>query len=338
MKNLRNYLMMVLVLSTVLFTSCKDDGDDVEVSHFSLMTEHMVSASLDLPNIIGSGDTKFVTAAPATEAEITNWAAGWHIMDIRGANDFATGHITGAKNVPFTGILDEAAVATKPILIVCYSGQSACYATSLLRLAGYGSTKALKWGMSGWNSASANHNSGWNNGVGDHVDGNANWVSTAAPSNVTFNHPSFSATAVDGPSILRERVAAVIAAGFKGVAGTTVLANPDEYHINNYFNETDYSEFGHMNGAFRIQPLTVANDEIKYLSNEDKVVTYCYTGQTSAVISAYLNVLGYDAVSMKNGMNGINNHSTVWTTGANASGNAKNQWKDTKPMEYPTIP
>jgi len=337
MKNLFRYFFMVLAISTLVLTGCKDDNDDAKVVPFDLMTEYMVSANLDLPNVIGSGDTKFVTPAPANEADIATWAAGFHIMDIRGPSDFAIGHIDGAKNVPFTGILDEAAVASKPILVVCYSGQSACYATSLLRLAGYGSTKALKWGMSGWNSTFANNPSGWNSGVGDHVEGNANWVATAAPSNATFNHPSFNASAVDGPSILKERVAAVVAAGFKGVKGTDVLASPENYHINNYFNATDFSEFGHMNGAYRIQPLTVAADEIKHLSNEDKVVTYCYTGQTSAVISAYLNVLGYDAFSMKNGMNGVNNHSSVWTSGSNAGGNAKNQWKDSKPMEYPTV-
>lgn len=39
------------------------------------------------------------------------------------------------------------------VAILCYSGQSASYGASLLRMLGYTNVKAMKWGMSSWNPA-----------------------------------------------------------------------------------------------------------------------------------------------------------------------------------------
>ncbi|MBK3516008.1 rhodanese-like domain-containing protein [Carboxylicivirga marina] len=341
MKNLFRYSILMLAVSAMLFTGCKDDGDDADVSHFEIMTDYMVANNLDLPAIISGseGDLKFVNPGPADEASVPTWAAGFDIiMDIRGGSDYAAGHIVGAQNVAWANVMTEANTVGQnaKILMVCYSGQSACYATSLLRLAGFDNAQALKWGMSGWASSCANHNSGWNNATGDLVSGHANWTNELTQSTF-FNYPKFTASSSDGASILLERINAVFGAGFgaAAVSGSAVLDDPSAFCINNYYNEADHTEFGHFSGAYRIQPLTVGNDEIKHLDPESTVVTYCYTGQTSAVISAYLNVLGYSAKSMKAGMNGINNHSDVWTSGTNAGNNSKNQWKDSKPKDYP---
>ena len=84
-----------------------------------------VITSLDISTIT----TGFVMATPA-DGDVSSK----YVMDIRSAADFATAHIQGAHNVVFTNILTEAANADKPILVVCYTGQTACYATSLLRL------------------------------------------------------------------------------------------------------------------------------------------------------------------------------------------------------------
>ena len=62
---------------------------------------------------------------------------------------------------------------------------------------------------------------------------------------------------------------------------------------------------GHIAGAYRISPLTLAGNEYKALDPTKTIVTYCWTGQTSALVTAYLNVLGYDAKSLKFGTNGM---------------------------------
>jgi len=330
MKKLSFYLIVLFLLPTFIFTSCKDD-EKVEPASV-ILANYLQENHMDLGDIIkyhGTTDIKFVTGAPATDADVAGWAANFHIMDIRAAADYTAGHISGAINVAFGDILTEAANAgSKRVLVVCYSGQTACYATALLRLSGYPDAQALKWGMSGWNNDFANP---WNSKIGSNTaDGHANWTTAAAPANVKFDAPTLSESG-DGATILASRVAAVVAAGFSPAtaSGADVLGNPSNYFINNYFSETDYAGFGHIDGAYRINPLTLADDLIYDLDPNGKVVTYCYTGQTSAVITAYLRVIGYDAYSMTYGMNGIYNTNTAWTT---------NQWgADSNPKALSTV-
>ena len=77
-----------------------------------------------------------------------------YLIDIRSAADYAKGHMEGAVNVAAADVLahldgtdvssyDEGA-------IVCYTGQTASWVTSLLQLAGYNNVYSMKWGMSGW--------------------------------------------------------------------------------------------------------------------------------------------------------------------------------------------
>ncbi len=324
MKKLKFLLIGFLLVPALFFTSC-DRGDDINSENpiatpaFSLMKDHMITNELDINNIIsGPGGTiKFVTGAPA-EADLAAFLAKYYIMDIRAADAFATGHIEGAKNVAFGDILTEAATANKQILVVCYSGQTACYATSLLRLYGYGNTQALKWGMSGWNPATAGP---WNGQIDSNpAQGNANWTYSSAPSNDVFTDPSISSLSQDGSEILMQRVEATVAAGFKTASNGDVLASPSNYFVNNYFNAADYTAFGHISNASRIlEDLLLEGNGYKGLDPDSnaKVVNYCYTGQTSAVLTAWLNVLGYDAYSLTYGMNGLYHSNDAWTT---------NQW------------
>ena len=151
-----------------------------------------------------------------------------------------------------------------------------------------------------------------------------------APNNLTYDSPVFTSTSTDPAEILRARVAQVIAEGFKTVNADDVLANPGSFFINNYFSEAHYLGFGHIAGAVRIQPMLVGDASVKFNDSSKKVVTYCYTGQTSAAITAYLRVIGYDAYSMLFGMNKLYHSSTTWNG---------NQWgvSDTpKSLDYVT--
>ncbi|MEN8185597.1 MAG: rhodanese-like domain-containing protein [Bacteroidota bacterium] len=321
MKKLSLFIIGLLFIPSLLLTSCdrgdEPGGDVIATPAFELMKDHMISSGLDIDKILVNADgEKFVTGAPA-EADLTAFLAKYYIMDIRANDAFTAGHIEGAKNVAFADILTEADNAGgKPILVVCYTGQTACYATALLRLYGKPHTKALKWGMSGWNSATAGS---WNSNVGEIADGNVNWSYSAAPSSLVFDNPTLSSISQDGAEILRSRVEQVVADGFKGVSGSDVIGDPGAYFVNNYFSQTDYSGFGHIANAYRIQPFVLADNSYKAYdpASDAKVVTYCYTGQTSAVLTACLRVLGYDAYSLKFGMNGLYNSNPAWST---------NQW------------
>ena len=61
------------------------------------------------------------------------------------------------------------------------------------------------------------------------------------------------------------------------------------------------------NRAPLINPTSGEEFAMTNLDPSKKIVTYCYTGQTSAVITAYLRVLGYEAYSLKFGLNKLYN-------------------------------
>lgn len=333
MKNYKSLLIAFLLIPALFLTSC-DRGDDIGggtiTPAFTLLKDYMIANQLDINNIIaGPGDViKFVTGAPAPD-DLAGFLAKYYILDIRTSEAFAAGHIEGAKNIAFANILTEASNAGgKPILMVCYTGQTACYATSLLRLYGYGDTQSLKWGMSGWNAATAGP---WNSNIGNPADGNSNWTYSSAPSNDIFKDPIVSSLSADGSEILKKRVEDVVAAGFKTVTNGEVLASPSNYFVNNYFGAADYAAFGHVSNAHRIidDLFLETNGYLAIDPDTDaKVVNYCYTGQTSAVLTAWLNVLGYDAYSLSFGMNGLYNSNSAWVS---------NQWSESVPKDLPLV-
>lgn len=327
MKKFFNILFIFTIVNVVFITSCRESGGDdpAAKSEYEILTEYLLASDMDLDHVIKSAaGNKFVTA-PAAAADL----AGKYVIDIRSADSFAEGHIEGSVNTTIGNLLNEAANAgDKPIVIACYSGQTACFATALLRMYGYTEAQALKWGMSSWNGATDI----WSGKTGDSGDGQL--VKDAAPENVEYSVPAINTGNADGESILKARVEAVLGQwGSATVSGGDVVAAPENYFVNNYFSTDHYVGFGHIDGAVRVNPLTIANGGVKYLDPNKPVVTYCYTGQTSAVITAFLRVLGYDAKSMLFGMNGLNHNNGFWT-----SGQVANHWGvNANPKDFPLV-
>lgn len=314
MKKLAFYFIALFILPTFILTGCKKDDEETFDAQKELTT-YLTTQNLDLNTILNG----FVMAAPET-GDVSNM----YVIDIRSAADYALGHIADAHRVDLPNILTEAAKATKPILVVCKTGQTATHAVTLLRLSGYADAKALKWGMSGWNATL----DVWTPAIGSIAEGHANWTSAAAPTNLTYSSPKFSSTSTVPADILEERVAAILTEGFLTETAANVLDNPGNYFINNYFSEADYTAFGHINGAYRINPLLISDGTMNYLDPAKTVINYCYTGQTSAAITAYLRVIGYNAKSMLFGMNKLYNSSTAWTS---------NKWSASVPKNLPIV-
>lgn len=322
MKKYFIYTILFAFIATISFTGCKETETGSESVAYETLTTYLKANDMDINKILtNAAGQKFVMAAPVDG----NVSAKW-VMDIRSGTDFASSHIEGANNVAFGDILTAAADADKPILVVCYTGQTACYATSLLRLYGFEDAQALKWGMSGWNATFDK----WTPNCKD-ITTVDNWNADAIASG-SFDAPTWTSSTTDGASLLQERVEAAVAAGFKTASGADVLENPSNYYINNYFTDAHYSGFGHINGATRVNPLLI--DDCSNLDPNNPVVTYCYTGQTSAVVTAYLNVLGFDAKSLLFGINGISHSNSFWTAGDGVT----NHWGfDSNPKDLPSV-
>ena len=251
---------MYLIASILIFaTSCKKDTPEPVIDHYKVMTEYMVANSMDLPDVI----TSWTISATDLNAALTNY----YIIDLRSSTDFAAGHIDGAHNTTLANVLTEAANANgKPIVTVCYTGQTAAHAHVALRLSGYSDCKILLFGMSSWNDDFDM----WTANVGDVAVGNTNWSTTnTIQSPVVFSTPEITSTETTGEEILKERVNVMLAGGFQGITNDLVLTTPADYFINNYWTTTDIDTYGHIKTAYRIkEDLSLASDGFKYLDKD----------------------------------------------------------------------
>ncbi len=298
MKKYNQLFLIIAAFLVVFLTGCKISNEDpAPNNNFAALTTYMGSNSMDLLDILSN----WIIPAPAAEIDVPAFVEKYFIIDLRSAADFSAGHIQGSVNSTLGNVLETASGITKQICVVCATGQTAGHAVVALRLSGHSDAVVLKWGMSGWNSSKSGL---WSAGTGDAAVGHANWsVSNTTKPNETFDTPSITSTATDGAGILKERVALMLTNGFKGVANTEVLNSPENYHINNYWAVEDVDHYGHIAGSYRTNPLSLAN--INTMNPTKNIVTYCWTGQTSSMITAYLSVLGYNATSLKFGANGM---------------------------------
>ncbi len=310
------YFLILVMVAMVVASGCKDDDDDVVVPAepaFTTLKAYLTANSMDLNNILDG----WITSAEGAMDTVNQNFPNHYVMDLRSAADFAIGHISGAVNTTLGTLLADAANnGGKPILVVCYTGQTAGHAVVALRLSGYSDAKVLKWGMSCWNSQFDK----WTPNIGDTAIGHASWTNDPIATASAYGDPTITSTATDGATILAERVTALLTGGFKGVLGADVLTTPTNYYINNYWAAADVTTYGHITGAYRINPLTLAGGEYSNLDPTKTIVTYCWTGQTSSMITAYLTVLGYDAKSLKFGANSMI-HTNLTAHKWSASGN-----------------
>lgn len=298
MKKYLRFLLLAASMPTFVLFGCKDTPDDPDTPAFTVLKDYLVAEGMDLPALL----TDWVATATSIGDSATGSAANYYVIDIRNATDFALGHIDGAVNTTLDNVLTQAqSSGGKPIIVACYSGQTAGVAVMALRLSGYPNAKILKWGMSGWHSDFDK----WTAKCSSQGVGHASWVTTAAAADQDYSEPTLSSNKTTGAEILAERVDAILVNGLQNISGADALANPGNYFINNYWSQTDFDQLGHLTGSHRILPLSLDGGEYKKLDPSKTIITYCWTGQTSAMVSTFLNVLGYDAKGIGNGANNM---------------------------------
>ncbi|MBA4409097.1 MAG: rhodanese-like domain-containing protein [Bacteroidota bacterium] len=316
-------LLAMLVLVSLLH-SCKEDPPPTPDNAFIALKSYMVANNLDLPAMLTTWVVDpFGTSAtpPGIVDDATSTIPGYTVYDLRAAADFATNRIKNAKNVVLKDVITTtetlALAKDAKILVVCYTGQTAGQAVMALRLLGWKNAQVLKWGMAGWNAAYQGpwvSNSGFvTPASGDLAVGNANWV-TSVTATGSFAEPNFTSTSSDGAAILKERVQALLNAGFSTADGSAVLAAPATFSIVNYWTAADYTTLGHFSGAANIPVISLAGDLNKGFDPSKEMLVYCWTGQTSSMATFWLNTLGYKTKSIGYGANRMI-YSTLKTAG-----------------------
>ncbi|MEA3286652.1 MAG: rhodanese-like domain-containing protein [Candidatus Marinimicrobia bacterium] len=294
-------LVLVLVLALGLMVSCESTEEEDEDTAFQVLSQYMLDNDMDVTDVING----WITTASA----ISGNEANYFIVDIRSQAKYDEGHIPTAVYSDYGDILttvEAQNTSDLPVLVACFSGQSAAHAVVALRLSGYTDAKTLKWGMSGW----AAQFDSWSGKVDSIAKDNANWAMDAPPALLSGNDdPVINTDLTDGAAILAERVDAILD-GFKGTPAATILGAPDNYQINNRWEQEHWDHYGHIAGAYRTEPgsVSIANDGLDVLDPSQTIATYCWTGQTSSMMTAWLTALGYDATSLKFGANSMIYH------------------------------
>ena len=79
------------------------------------------------------------------------------ILSVRTAEDYALGHIAGAVNIPFgAGMQEQFATVLstdKPVIVYCYTGQTASQTMTVLRMLGYEAYNMSQGMVNGWEAA-----------------------------------------------------------------------------------------------------------------------------------------------------------------------------------------
>jgi len=218
-----------------------------------------------------------------------------YIVSLRSAEDYAKGHIPGANNITFGQLttLPE----DEEILVYCYTGQSASMAAALLGVLDY-DVQNLLHGMSSWSTDPAVYVSRFDpaSHQGDYsVETTANTITD------TFDFPELENTASSDADDIVEAAVKTVTTKYITAADLQIkIAEDEDMTIISVRSADDYAA-GHIPGAINFGLSSLA-DNLGKINPDAPVYVYCYTGHSAAQAVALLNMLGYDAYSLKFGM------------------------------------
>ena len=305
-------LAMLLMVFAVSGCSDDDDGNPTNptpgpVDQFETVAEAGDTYFDDYNTISGLG-----VNVPATSA-FANYE-DYYIVDTRAPQDFAVAHIKGSVNITIPNIMDnfDTFPTDQPILFVCYSGQGASYVASVVNVIGTETGHEalnLKFGVSAMLPPELIAASPWDYPTSDQYA--LDFVTTPAPDKpAPGDFPTVMTEAETKVEILLERAEASINAFVDGSAkmmpASIVDHNPDDLFVMNYFSTAAYAD-GHVPDSYQYTPKSdiLSTGPLNTLPTDKPIAAYCYTGQTSAQLAAYLRMAGYDAKTVMYGVNAM---------------------------------
>ncbi|MFA5808842.1 MAG: rhodanese-like domain-containing protein [Thermoleophilia bacterium] len=327
MAKIFRYLMLTAVIlglllaTTVAIAGCGD----------STTTTASKTSSVNSAEILNARALKVLSANPTSGDYIAASISGTklaakladpveskklYLMDVRKKADYDAGHIQGTSQVDFAkwassenlDTLSKLPADTK-IIVICYTGNTAAQTTAGLRMLGYDAV-ALQAGMNGWaqSATTAATVADLQNTSYPDFTTPANPAAPVPPA-MTLDKPSaddykviaekansvMSAMPTDGDFALNTVKAPKLNELLGGSSKPFVL---DIRKINTF-------NAGHIQDAVSVEFMSVAQpDNLKLLPKDKKIVIPCYTGNTSAQTMMILQMLGYDAATLKYGMMG----------------------------------
>jgi len=251
---------------------------------------------------------------PIVNADIVNAnSASYLLIDIRTSNAYSSGHIPGAINVQPNDIINylngKNLNSYTRIVLIDNDGQSSSYFTSLLRFYGFDSVYSLDFGMSQWNGAFANI---WLNSLKQTLipsDVDDPYTKNGLSNLPTINLSNLGTTIEEQT---QNRVSQIVTEGFN--QGSQIL-NLDfsesfsDYYLICYGKYQLYNSDIPLVGTIALPASFLYIPGIHLLSTSGlqtlplskKIIIYSVSGINSAMIVAYLRILGYDAATLDKG-------------------------------------
>ena len=324
--------------------------------HFDLVTSHTGSNYVDLfvkdeaPAKPEAGDypvieTGETDGAAILDARIADLMGGsfryttatdvmadpdtWFILNYWGEEDYlGMGHIDGAYQYTPKATLgtstDLATLPTDmPIAVYCYSGQTGSQVAAYLTILGYDAYD-LKFGTNGmiYDEMTSHKWPGPENGpanfdyegmiektefdlLAEYLEGDmGDYINTSAPK------------IIGAADVVAEGLENWIVLDIRG--GDKYGLDVNDSWVKEPNGTTDFED-GHIPGAIYVDYAELVTFAAENLTMDDKVLVTCYTGHNAGHAVLILNLLGYDAYSLKFGMSGWHADFDLWTshTGSN---------------------
>jgi rhodanese-related sulfurtransferase len=219
-----------------------------------------------------------------------------YIVSLRSAADYAKGHIPGAVNLAFGDL--TTLPKDEEILVYCYTGQSASFAAAVLGVLGY-DVQNLRNGMSSWSDDPAVYVTRFN----PETDQGSFNTETTANAGGSYSPPVLNNTASSDDAEIILAAAKTVSPKYITAADLNMKIAEDEDMTIISLRSTELYAGGHIPGAINIAIGSLV-DNLDKIDPDSPVYVYCWTGHSAAQATALLEMLGYDAYSLKFGMCG----------------------------------
>jgi rhodanese-related sulfurtransferase len=114
-------------------------------------------AAVVAPAQAGQAAATTLISADALEARLALAPADMTVLDVRTAEEFAAGHVPGARNIPVaeleTRIAELAAARDRDLVVYCRTGRRSLTALEILKANGFQRLLHLEGDMQGWSGS-----------------------------------------------------------------------------------------------------------------------------------------------------------------------------------------
>ncbi|OYT16050.1 MAG: hypothetical protein B7C24_09835 [Bacteroidetes bacterium 4572_77] len=306
--NINRNIIFSILLSMLLFSSCTESyspGEDIKIVPGDTITVPETEALLRFINNSGDYINSKYSPSLVRSSVIFDELGANLILDIRKKEDYVAGHINGAVHKDRSEIMDYLENEIAPsiydkIVIVCKNGQSSAYVASVLRLVGYSNAFSMSYGMSAWNKSLDNWSPKISSKYTNKLEQKTNPVEGMHP------YPQLATGERCGAEILQARGRTLLNTPFAKlkISADRVFKEYEDFYIINLWPEDRY-KVGHIPGAYQYTPRKDINSKtlLNTIPSDKKILVYGYTGQSSAFMTAYLRLLGYNAFTLPFGAN-----------------------------------